>query len=56
MLPIALDFGQKEPTIVQKPLLKAEGEIQLRVPSKPKGVSLDPSETQLAFFIDDAKK
>ena len=56
MVPIALDFGKKDPTIVQKPLLKAEGEIQLRVPEKPKGVALDPSETQLAFFIDDAKK
>jgi hypothetical protein len=56
MLPIALDFGKKEPTIVQKPLLKAEGAIQLRVPEKPKGITLDPAETQLAFFIDDAKK
>ena len=56
MLPIALDFGKKEPTIVQKPLLKAEGEIQLRVPEKPKGLSIDPAETQLAFFVDDAKK
>jgi len=56
MVPIALDFGKKDPTIVQKPLLKAEGEIQLRVPEKPKGVSLDPSETQLALFIDDARK
>jgi hypothetical protein len=56
MLPIALDFGKKEPTIVQKPLLKSEGEIQLRVPEKPKGVSLDPAETQLAVFINDDKK
>jgi hypothetical protein len=56
MVPIALDFGKKEPTIVQKPLLKAEGEIQLRVPEKPKGLSIDPTETQLAFFVDDAKR
>lgn len=56
MVPIALDFGKGAPTIVQKPLLKAEGEIQLRVPEKPKGVVIDPQETQLAFFIDDARK
>ncbi|HZN04533.1 MAG TPA: hypothetical protein VFD06_13200, partial [Candidatus Polarisedimenticolia bacterium] len=56
MIPVALDFGKGTPTIIQKPLLKAEGEIQLRVPEKPKGVTLDPQETQLAFFIDDAKK
>ena len=56
MLPIALDFGKGAPTVVQKPLLKAEGEIQLRVPEKPKGLTIDPQETQLAVFIDDAKR
>ena len=53
---VTLALSHRVPTIVQKPLLKAEGEIQLRVPEKPKGVSIDPQETQLAFFIDDAKK
>jgi hypothetical protein len=49
MVPIALDFGQGTPTIVPKPILK------LRAPSLPKNVTLDPDETQLAFFIADQK-
>jgi aminopeptidase N len=56
MLPIALDFGQKESTIVQKPVLKARQEIQLRVPQVPKKITMDPGETQLAIFINDDKK
>ena len=56
MLPIELDFGTGTPTVVQKPVLKAETEIQLRVPAAPKGIRIDPQETQLAIFIDDAKR
>jgi Peptidase family M1 domain len=55
MLPIALSFGKGEPTIVQKPMLKAQAEIQLKVPSVPKSVSLDPDETQLAVFVLEGK-
>ena len=56
MLPIGLDFGTGTPTIVQKPVLQAKTEIQLRVPQPPKRIMIDPGETQLAVFIDDAKK
>jgi hypothetical protein len=55
MVPIALDFGKGAPTIVPKPILKAQAEIQLRVPALPKSVVLDPDETQLAVFIPDPK-
>ena len=56
MVPIALDFGKgAPPTVVPKPILKAQAEIQLRVPSLPKSVVLDPEETQLAVFIPDQK-
>ncbi|HUD71240.1 MAG TPA: hypothetical protein VMQ62_04695 [Dongiaceae bacterium] len=53
MVPIALDFGKGEPTIVQKPILKARAEIQLRVPAAPKGVVLDPDADLLATFVAD---
>jgi hypothetical protein len=55
MVPIALDFGKGAPTVVPKPILKAQTEIQLRVPSAPKSVVLDPDESQLAVFIPDQK-
>jgi hypothetical protein len=55
MVPIAMDFGKGAPTIVPKPILKGQADIQLRVPSLPKSVVLDPDETQLAVFIPDQK-
>src|SRR5262249_7780322 len=55
MVPIAIDFGKGAPTVVPKPILKAEADIQLRVPGLPKSVVLDPDETQLAVFIPDQK-
>ena len=55
MVPIALDFGKGAPTVVPKPILKADAEIQLRVPALPKSVVIDPDETQLAVFISDQK-
>ncbi|HZN04534.1 MAG TPA: M1 family aminopeptidase [Candidatus Polarisedimenticolia bacterium] len=56
MLPIGLDFGTGTPTIVPKLVLKAATEIQLRVPQPPRSITMDPSETQLAIFINDDKK
>lgn len=56
MLPIGLDFGTGTPTIVQKPVLQAKTEIQLRVPQPPKSITMDPGESQLAVFVDDARK
>jgi hypothetical protein len=55
MVPIALEFGKGAPTVVPKLILKAEADIQLRVPSQPKSVVLDPDDTQLAVFIPDQK-
>ncbi|HKQ98129.1 MAG TPA: M1 family aminopeptidase [Candidatus Polarisedimenticolia bacterium] len=53
MVPISLDFGKGDPTVVQKPVLKARAEIQLRLPAVPKKVVLDPDEDLLATFIAD---
>jgi aminopeptidase N len=55
MVPIGLDFGKGPPTTVLKPILKAQTDIQLRVPALPKSVILDPDDTQLAVFIPDQK-
>lgn len=55
MVPISLDFGKGPPTVVQKPILKAQAEIQLRVPAAPKAVVLDPDDSQLAVFLPDQK-
>jgi aminopeptidase N len=51
MLPIALDFGKGEPTVVTRPILEPETVIQLKVPSVPKAVRMDAEQTQLAIFI-----
>ena len=51
MVPILFDFGKGEPVVLPKPMLKAEAEIQVRVPSVPKDVRLDDDATQLAIFI-----
>jgi len=51
MVPIAFDFGKDEPTVVQKPILKARTELLLRVPMAPKSVTLDDDASQLAIFI-----
>jgi hypothetical protein len=56
MVPIAFDFGKGDPVFVSKPILKVETEIQVKVPSVPKLVRMDPDETQLATFIDDSKR
>jgi aminopeptidase N len=56
MVPISFDFGGPAPTVVQKPILKAEAEIKLKVPVVPKAVRMDEDESQLAVFIDDGKK
>ncbi|HEV8201134.1 MAG TPA: M1 family aminopeptidase [Candidatus Polarisedimenticolia bacterium] len=56
MLPIALDFGTGTPTVLQKPILQAKAEIQLRVPQSPKNIMIDPGETQLATFINDTRR
>ncbi|HYV86011.1 MAG TPA: M1 family aminopeptidase [Patescibacteria group bacterium] len=55
MVPITFDFGKGEPVIVPKPLLKAETEILVKVPSVPKSVKMDTEVTQLATFIADGK-
>jgi Peptidase family M1 domain len=55
MVPIALDFGKGEPTVVLKPILKPETEIKMKVPTVPKSVKIDPDSTQLATFIADGK-
>jgi hypothetical protein len=41
---------------VVKPILKAETEIQVKVPMAPKAVRMDDDETQLAMFISDGKE
>jgi hypothetical protein len=56
MVPIAFDFGKGDPVIVPKPILKAETEVKVKVPTAPKAVRMDPDATQLATFIDDGKK
>jgi aminopeptidase N len=53
MVPISFDFGTGEPTVVQKPILKAKIELLLRVPMAPKNVTLDEDASQLAIFIPD---
>jgi aminopeptidase N len=55
MVPITLDFGKGEPTVLLKPILKAEAEIKMKVPSIPKSVKLDADSTQLATFIAEGK-
>jgi hypothetical protein len=55
MVPITFDFGKADPVIVPKPILKAETEIQVKVPTVPKAVRMDDDETQLAIFISDGK-
>ena len=54
MVPISFDFGKGDPVVVQKPILKAEAVIQVKVPSVPKAVRMDVDETQLAIFIPEA--
>lgn len=53
MIPIAIDFGKGAPTVVQKPMLKARTDIQLRLPAAPRRVVLDPDEDLLATFVSD---
>ena len=55
MVPITFDFGTGNPVIVPKPILKAETEIQVKVPTLPKAVRMDDDGTQLAVFISDGK-
>src|SRR5262249_17879253 len=55
MVPISFDFGKGEPVIVPRPVLKADAEIQVKVPTLPKAVRVDDDETQLAVFIADGK-
>jgi hypothetical protein len=55
MIPITFDFGKGDPVVVPKPMLKAETEILVKVPSVPKTVKMDADVTQLATFIADGK-
>jgi len=56
MVPIAFDFGAKEPTVIMKPILKPDMEIQVKVPARPRAVRIDDDLTQLADFIQDGKR
>lgn len=56
MVPISFDFGAKEAVVIQKPILKADTEIQVKVPARPRAVRIDDDLTQLADFIQDGKR
>ncbi len=51
MVPIYFSFGKGTPTVIMKPILKASTEIQVKVPTAPKAVTMDDEATQLATFI-----
>ncbi|HXH28541.1 MAG TPA: M1 family aminopeptidase, partial [Candidatus Polarisedimenticolia bacterium] len=55
MMPISFDFGGKEPTVIMKPIVKPDQEIQVKVPARPRDVRLDDDGTQLAVISQDGK-
>jgi hypothetical protein len=54
MVPIYFSFGKGTPTVIVKPILKPNAEIQVKVPTVPKAVTMDDDATQLATFIPEA--
>jgi len=53
MVPISFEFGKGDPVVVTKPILKADTDIEMKVPIRPTNVRLDNDATQLADFIQD---
>ncbi|HEX9427017.1 MAG TPA: M1 family aminopeptidase, partial [Candidatus Polarisedimenticolia bacterium] len=53
MVPISFEFGKGDPVVVTKPILKADTDIEVKVPIRPTNVRLDNDATQLADFIQD---
>ncbi|MGH9896814.1 MAG: hypothetical protein ACREA0_33405, partial [bacterium] len=48
MVPITFDLGVGEPIVLLKPILKPDIEILVKVPVRPKNVTIDDQRTQLA--------